>query len=773
MAFFLSSLTNKLPMIISMILLLLMSLFDCELAVATTGSGCDRRCGDIDIPYPFGTSEGCYLANDTYREENFLLTCTNDSMLSWDKVIRNDSILISQINVSAGHVKTLFPNIAENCYNESGQTLETTAGSFVVSTTENKFTVLGCDTYGQMSHIQNNMTFYSACTSYCASETNVKDGKCDGLGCCQVPISQNTQRVDNSVLSYYNHTKVFNFNPCGYAFIADTSVYKFSTKHLKKMPTMEERPIVLEWAISNKTCREAEKDTQTFACIGQNTVCLDVENGVGYRCICSDGYNGNPYLDGCKDTNECNDPKLNECVKICKDRNGGYECSCPWGYHGNGRKSGTGCSRAFPLVAIIVLSTAIGITSLFMVLIWVYHLVNKRNLKKLREKFFQKNGGFMLRNQLSSSQGSSSSETVQIFTAVELEEATDRYSKANILGEGGFGTVYKGVLPNKKVVAVKVSKNMQRGQVEQFMSGEKKGQVEEFINEVIILSQVNHRHIVKLLGCCLETEVPLLVYEYISNGTLHDHIHSKNDKTSSHLMSWENRFRIASETANAISYLHSSASIPIIHRDIKSTNILLDEKYVAKVSDFGASRLVSIDTMELSTMVQGTLGYLDPEYLQTSQLTDKSDVYSFGVILAELLTGRSVLRFDCEDQKDKNLATYFLSALKNNRLAEILEDNILKEESFDRIKEVANVTKMCLRVRGEDRPSMKEVAMELEGLRLSGKHPWMKDDNEETECLIDVTLETSNSYEFGDKRTIEMGYHSTQKQIGYPTSMGR
>ncbi|XP_047306635.1 wall-associated receptor kinase 5-like, partial [Impatiens glandulifera] len=419
------------------------------------------------------------------------------------------------------------------------------------------------------------------------------------------------------------------------------------------------------------------------------------------------------------------------------------------------------------------IGTAIGITSLFMVLIWVHHLVKKRNLMKLREIFFQQNGGFMLRNQLSSSQGSSSRETAKIFTAHELEEATNRYNEANILGEGGFGTVYKGVLPNKIVVAVKVSKNMQKDHIEQFMSGEKKGQVEEFINEVIILSQVNHRHIVRLLGCCLETEVPLLVYEYISNGTLHDHIHSKSNKASSHLMSWENRLRIASETANAISYLHSSASIPIIHRDIKSTNILLDENYIAKVSDFGASRLVSIDTMELSTMVQGTLGYLDPEYLQTSQLTDKSDVYSFGVILAELLTGRNVLRFDCEDLKDKNLATYFLSALRDNRLVEILDNNILNEESFERVNEVANITKMCLGVRGEDRPSMKEVAMELEGLRLTRKHPWIKGaDTEETLCLID-TLETSNSYAFGDTSIIDMGYNNTQEQILYPTSLGR
>ncbi|KAK7859178.1 wall-associated receptor kinase 5 [Quercus suber] len=359
---------------------------------------------------------------------------------------------------------------------------------------------------------------------------------------------------------------------------------------------------------------------------------------------------------------------------------------------------------------------------------WIYWGLKKRKLIKLKEKFFQQNGGLLLQQKLSSHSGSM--ETARIYRAEELEKATNSYNESRILGHGGYGTVYRGILPNNKVIAIKKSKIGSQHQVEQF------------INEITILTQIIHRNVVKLLGCCLETEVPLLVYEFITNGTLSDHIH---DKGRSFLLSWEKRLKIAVETAGALAYLHSATSVPIIHRDVKTANILLDDNFTAKVSDFGASRLIPLDQTELNTLVQGTFGYIDPEYFYTSQLTEKSDVYSFGVVLAELLTGRMAFSFDMPES-DRILANCFVSAIKDDRLFQILEDHIVNEGNIKLLKEVANIAKSCLSVRGEDRPSMKEVAMELEGLVIMEKHPWgnANVNTEEIENLLNAPTQSFN-----------------------------
>ncbi|CAL9082084.1 unnamed protein product [Musa textilis] len=214
----------------------------------------------------------------------------------------------------------------------------------------------------------------------------------------------------------------------------------------------------------------------------------------------------------------------------------------------------------------------------------------------------------------------------QIFMYEELEGATDGFGTSNVLGDGGFGTVYKGKLRDGRTVAIKrFYKNNDR-------------LVEQFINEVYILSSIRHQHLVTLYGCTSRSSRELLlVYEYVPNGTVADHLHGCREREGA--LTWPLRMSIAIETADALSYLHA-VTPQIIHRDVKTTNILLDRSFHVKVGDFGLSRLFPANATHVSTAPQGTPGYVDPDYHQCYQLTDKSDVYSFGVMLVELISSK-------------------------------------------------------------------------------------------------------------------------------------
>ncbi|XP_044475049.1 wall-associated receptor kinase 2-like [Mangifera indica] len=733
-------------------LLLQFTLFGAVLVAAATEQaypiakpGCQDNCGNVSIPYPFGTTDECYY------DTEFLITC--DDTFDPPKVfLRKSNIEVTNITL-AGKLNIL-QYIASDCYKKSGEPIADnkpwlSLSKFIISDTDNKFTAVGCDTEAYVYGSQGEKTFKVGCLSVCDSIDYVSNGSCSGVGCCQTSIPKGIDYVELTVGSYNNHTRVWDFNPCSYAFIVEARQFNFSSTYLQDLRNVSDLPLVLDWAIGNETCPQVKKDLTRYACQGRSA-CVDSENGSGYRCECLEGYQGNPYLpNGCQDIDECQDSSLHNCERKCINREGSYTCLCPKWHHGDGRKDGEGCSADRSPVIQLTVGISVCLTGLLMGGTWLYCGFNKWKLIKLREKFFRQNGGFLLQQQLSGKEGSTR-ETAKIFTAEELEKATDNYSESRILGRGGYGTVYKGILSNGKIAAIKRSKVVDQSQIEQF------------INEVIVLSQINHRNVVKLLGCCLETEVPLLVYEYITNGTLFDHIHTKNKVSA---LPWETRLRIAAETAGVLSYLHSSASTPIIHRDIKSTNILLDDHYTAKVADFGASRLVPLDQEGLCTIVQGTLGYLDPEYLHTSQLTEKSDVYSFGVVLIELLTGKKAISFDGPEE-ERNLGMYFVSAVKEHSLTEVVDDGVSKEANPGRLKEVARLARQCVRVKGEERPTMKEVAMELEGLRIMVKHPWVNDKSnlEETDYLLRESSE-SDAVSFGVSKSMSGGYDSTRNHI--------
>ncbi|CAA0805824.1 Wall-associated receptor kinase 5 [Striga hermonthica] len=618
---------------------------------------------------------------------------------------------------------TVLNNITRHCEfntsDESNDTFSYTSSSIVlpeymtVSHTHNRLTIVGCDISGYLSSVRLNQSYLSGCRTTC---DNSSKPVASGFS-CQTNIPEQARDVELFLLTN-DEDNINANNSCGYAYVTEPSAI---TENITKLRDTEKLPMVVDWAIGNGTCEEDKKDLTSYACRSRNSECYMLGNDTnGYRCKCSKGYEGNPYkLDGCQDINECQNKSM-YCEKECENTVGSYRCLCPSGYHGDGKKDGKGCIPSESLIFRIASGIAVGVTLLLLASCWLHLELKRKRLIKMRQEFYIQNGGIMLQEKLYGTGGpSSSSDAIKIFSEHELKKATDNFSSSMIIGQGGYGTVYKGILPEKRIVAIKKSK------VEIDPS-----RVDQFANEVLVLSQINHRNVVKLLGCCLERQQPLLVYEYMNNGTLFQHIHNKERARA---LSWDVRLKIATETAGVLSYLHSSASTPIIHRDVKSANILLDQTFTAKVSDFGASKLVPLDHTQLSTMVQGTIGYLDPEYMQTNQLTEKSDVYSFGVVLVELLTGMKALSYE-RPEEEMNLAHYFLSVMRQKLLFQIVADDVVTEggNNEEQVMEVAELARICLNVRGDDRPSMKEVAAELEGLsKIGGKHLWVEPKGED------------------------------------------
>uniref|UniRef100_A0ACD5YBZ3 Uncharacterized protein n=1 Tax=Avena sativa TaxID=4498 RepID=A0ACD5YBZ3_AVESA len=693
----------------------------CFLArVPRAAASCPSSCGDVSVPYPFGIGQGqeCYLPG-------FNLTCDRTS--GRERLLIGGSggtLEVVTISLADATVRVMDTAGAVNITNYSnppkpngtwsGLGAGAFQGPFVVSPTRNRLVVTGCNVQGTLLGEGTNLI--AGCSAFCAitdhfrGATTPQDiAACAGDGCCQTPITIGRPSYVVHFTPQDPNQEMDQMVPMEVR-IAETGWFERDSAALLNYSSRESSrrraiPVVLEWAVKSAplvfmapTTPGCPEDGATSECRSILSSCLNVSGNYrsGYVCQCHPGYQGNPYVaDGCQDIDECALPRT--CYGgECTNTPGNYTCRCPRGSRGNPNIR-DGCVKSSQVLSVgIGIGSGAGLLLLVLGAMFVTRKLKHRRAKVLKQKFFRQNRGHLLQQLVS--QKADIAERM-IIPLAELEKATNNFDKDREIAGGGHGMVYKGIMSDQHVVAIKKSKVTIRREIN------------EFINEVALLSQINHRNVVKLFGCCLETEVPLLVYEFISNGTLYHHLHVEGPKSS---LSWEDRLRIATETARALAYLHLAVSVPIVHRDIKSQNILLDGTLIAKVSDFGASRCIPVDQTGDDTAIQGTFGYLDPMYFYSGQLTEQSDVYSFGVLLMELLTRKKPCSY--RSPEEKSLVACFTALLAEGDLASLLDHQVVVEGG-KKVEEVAKLAAECVRMEGAQRPTMRQVEMALENLR--------------------------------------------------------
>ncbi|RRT46889.1 hypothetical protein B296_00054132, partial [Ensete ventricosum] len=354
----------------------------------------------------------------------------------------------------------------------------------------------------------------------------------------------------------------------------------------------------------------------------------------------------------------------------------------------------------------------------------------------------------------SSNPGFSSDKKIKIFSYSDLSSATDNFSPDKKIGRGGFGTVYKGTLRNGVAVAIKV------------LSAESKQGVKEFLTEIDTIANVRHPNLVELIGCCVQDSSRILVYEHMENGSLDRTLLGMNiDKTTK--LSWNIRSAICIGTARGLAYLHEDLEPPIVHRDIKASNILLDSNFAPKIGDFGLAKLFPDNVTHISTRVAGTTGYLAPEYALQGQLTKKADVYSFGVLVVEIISGRSISKSYLSGM-NQFLLEWTWQLFQEGRLKELI-DPVLQEYPEEQVLKFIKVALFCTQAVAGRRPSMTQVVQMLsQPIRLNEKEltpPGYVEGSSSTRKASEGTI--SSSTQFKGSTTIDSAAQFTLSPITF------
>ncbi|KAJ0873946.1 putative protein kinase RLK-Pelle-DLSV family [Helianthus annuus] len=300
------------------------------------------------------------------------------------------------------------------------------------------------------------------------------------------------------------------------------------------------------------------------------------------------------------------------------------------------------------------------------------------------------------------------------FTLRQIKTATNNFDVANKIGEGGFGSVYKGVLPSGTLIAVK-----------QLSSKSKQGN-REFLNELGMISALQHPHLVKLYGCCIEGNQLLLAYEYMENNSLARALFGPKEWQLE--LDWPTRYRICIGIARGLAFLHEESRLKIVHRDIKATNVLLDKDLNAKISDFGLARLNEEDKTHISTRVAGTYGYMAPEYAMRGYLTDKADVYSYGIVLLEIVSGMANVA-DRENENQFVLLERAFALKAAGNLMDLVDPKLGSEYDIQEMMVVINLALVCTTITPTDRPTMSSVVSMLEGRIVPEVYPAEQSDS--------------------------------------------